>query len=92
MMLALQIVAGVLMVLNLVESKIPSAIACGLCLIVTFWIQEDIMKLHKEQLNECHILRFENGILYIQIGQDWEVVELWNDKLNCFYYVFKGDL
>lgn len=50
------------------------------------------MKLHKEQLNECHILKFENGLMYIQIGQEWEVVELWCDKTNCFRYVFKEDL
>ena len=50
------------------------------------------MRLHKEQLNEVHELCFVKGILYIKIGQNWEVVELWDDKTNCFRYVFKEDL
>ena len=50
------------------------------------------MKLHKEQLNEVHELCFINSIMHIKIGQEWEVVELWDDKTNCFRYVFKEDL
>ena len=50
------------------------------------------MKLHKEQLNEVHELCFIKGIMHVKIDQEWEVVELWDDKTNCFKYVFKEDL
>jgi hypothetical protein len=50
------------------------------------------MRLHKEQLNEVHELCFINSIMHVKIGQEWEVVELWDDKTNCFRYVFKEDL
>jgi len=47
------------------------------------------MKLHKEQLNECHIFTFINSILHVKIGNEFEPVELWDEKINCFRYVFK---
>ena len=50
------------------------------------------MRLHKEQLNEVHELCFIKGIMHVKIGDNWEVVELWDDKTNCFRYVFKEDL
>lgn len=92
MILFIQILAAVLTIWNVAEKQNILAVVSGLCLIATFWLQEDKMKLHKEQLNECHILKFENGLMYIQIGQEWEVVELWCDKTNCFRYVWKENL
>ena len=57
------------------------------------YIMEDWnMRLHKEQLNEVHELCFIKGIMHVKIGDNWEVVELWDDKTNCFRYVFKEDL
>ena len=50
------------------------------------------MKLHKEQLNEVDELCYIKGIMHIKSGQEWEVVELWDDKTNRFRYVFKEDL